>query len=184
MSLSSLGRQRLRPRAMTDSLHRFADIHSHSRCGKDIITNLELLQLPSCADAFYSAGIHPWQAAEADEKVWQWLQQVLAHPQTVAMGECGYDKLRGTGNQLEVFEKQLELAADKPVILHWVGAYDKLLQLRRKYPQQQWILHGFRGKQALARQLLSAGIDLSFGLRYNPDSFAITPTDRRFRETD
>ena len=37
---------------------------------------------------------------------------------------------------------------------------------------------------ALARQLLDAGFDLSFGLRYNKESFDITPTERRYRETD
>ena len=42
----------------------------------------------------------------------------------------------------------------------------------------------FAGGPALARQLLDAGFDLSFGLRYNKESFDITPTERRYRETD
>ena len=40
------------------------------------------------------------------------------------------------------------------------------------------------GGPALARQLLDAGIDLSFGRRYNPASLALTPPDRRHFETD
>ena len=55
---------------------------------------------------------------------------------------------------------------------------------RRGIVLPPWIVHGFRGGPALARQLLDAGFDLSFGLRYNKESFDITPTERRYRETD
>ena len=36
----------------------------------------------------------------------------------------------------------------------------------------------------LPRQLLDAGIDLSFGAQYNPESYNLTPPERRHRESD
>ena len=51
-------------------------------------------------------------------------------------------------------------------------------------PSQKWIVHGFRGKPQLAGQLLKAGIDLSFGEKFNPESIQITPIERLFIETD
>ena len=62
---------------------------------------------------------------------------------------------------------------------------DRLLALRRRLrPQVRWTVHGFRGKPALALQLLQTGMDLSFGGRYCAESYALTPPDRRHRETD
>jgi len=73
----------------------------------------------------------------------------------------------------------------RPMTLHVVRAFDVMLALRKRLrPRQRWTVHGFRGKPALARQLLDAGFDLSFGLHHNPDSLAITPPDRRHFETD
>ena len=69
--------------------------------------------------------------------------------------------------------------------LHIVRAFDVILQARKILrPLQVWTIHGFRGKPALAQQLLDAGFDLSFGTRYNEVSYDITPPERRHRETD
>ena len=36
----------------------------------------------------------------------------------------------------------------------------------------------------MAQQLLEAGLDLSFGLRFNAAAYDLTPAERRWRETD
>ena len=72
-----------------------------------------------------------------------------------------------------------------PMTLHVVRAFDLILQARKTLrPQQVWTIHGFRGKPALAQQLLKAGFDLSFGQHYNERAFALTPPDHRHLETD
>ena len=141
--------------------------------------------------ALYSAGIHPWWTGKADEvaKMMEHLPQLLQHPQVVALGECGLDALRGAPLDVQenIFRQQIALAETygKPVTLHIVRTYDRILRLHKTLrPTTQWTVHGFRGKPALARQLLDAGLDLSFGVRRNEEAYALTPPERRHDETD
>lgn len=142
--------------------------------------------------AMYAAGIHPWWTAADDfdlEAHLAGLRRLLPLPEVVQLGECGFDRLRGATieQQCRVFEAQVELseAFGVPMTLHCVRAYDVLLaELRRLRPAQRWTVHGFRGKPALARQLLDAGLDLSFGPLRNEESYALTPPERRHDETD
>ena len=117
------------------------------------------------------------------------LPRLLVHPQIVALGECGLDALRGA--PLDVQERllmqQLEWAEEHalPVTLHIVKAFDRLLHISKAFRHTStWTVHGFRGKPALAEQLLNAGLDLSFGTKRNEQSFALTPPSRRHEETD
>lgn len=139
----------------------------------------------------YSAGIHPWWTVEADDVVLMLknLPLLLSRPEVVAVGECGFDALRGASleEQERVFKAQVAMAEQRqlPVTLHVVRAYDRLLRMVKQLrPTTQWTVHGFRGKPQLARQLLSVGVDLSFGKRYNAESYALCPPHRRHRETD
>lgn len=141
--------------------------------------------------ALYTAGIHPWWTADAPRtrRMLEALPRLLQHPQVVAVGECGLDALRGAAMdvQEDVFRRQIVWAEELhlPVTLHVVRAFDRLLRLKKELrPATQWTVHGFRGRPALARQLLAAGIDLSFGEKYDPASWAATPAARRHRETD
>lgn len=204
-----MGGERVRPRAVIQRYPGFnpnkathketMDFHTHNLlapAGKAII-NLpeEALRFPAAfalrEGALYSAGVHPWwtdsQArAEADLKgVRQW----LSHPQVVAIGECGIDRMQGGEPDVQemVLRKQLAWAEEArlPVTLHIVRAFDMLLRLHKELrPRVKWTVHGFRGKPALAKQLLDAGLDLSFGLHYNENSFRLTPPERRLHETD
>ena len=171
------------------------DFHTHrldAPAGEAIIClPAEVLRRPEAFEpregALYAAGVHPWATAdEADARV---QLRLLAHPQVLMLGECGLDRLRGGAEafQIEIFEAQIALAEHLrlPVTLHVVRAWDALLRLHRSLrPTTQWTVHGFRGKPALARQLLDAGIDLSFGAQYNPESYSLTPPERRHRESD
>lgn len=139
----------------------------------------------------YSAGIHPWWTADEAlaAAAFRGLERLLPHPQVVALGECGIDRLRGgeLARQIVWLGRQVELAERYrlPVTLHCVRAFDVLLALRKRWrPTTRWTVHGFRGRPALARQLLDAGLDLSFGRLRNAESFALTPPERRHCETD
>lgn len=73
----------------------------------------------------------------------------------------------------------------KPLILHIVKSFPEIIALRKQWkPTQPWIIHGFRGKPQLARELLAHGFHLSYGKKYNPSSLAITHASRLLRETD
>ena len=123
--------------------------------------------------ALYSVGIHPWWTSEDTEtinKLWKIVTHFARKPQVVAIGECGLDRLHGGDmkRQSEIFLRHILL----------LGAKKEL------HPEMKWTVHAFRGRPALARQLLHAGFDLSFGAKHNPESFRLTPPERRHVETD
>lgn len=171
------------------------DINIHTHAGpprSGVIVNVDpvtTLTLPD-GDGSLSVGIHPWNAAFANDDVWRRMETFLDDPRVVAVGECGLDRAKGPSVadvQLPVFEQQATMAArrDMPLIIHCVRATDMLLGVRKKlHPENQWIYHGFRGKPTQAQQLLAAGIDLSYGLRYDDESRRLTPPTRRYAETD
>lgn len=139
----------------------------------------------------YSAGLHPWLTGTPllARQVLDSLPAWLAHPQVVAVGECGLDALRGADMEVQTgfLTEQLKMAdeTELPVVLHVVRAFDRLLHLRKTMrPRVKWTIHGFRGKPALAQQLLDAGFDLSFGIKHNAAAYALTPPERRWHETD
>lgn len=154
-------------------------------------------QFLPASGGLYAAGIHPWWTMEPDfdlARHLEGLQQLAIHPQVVQIGECGLDLCVTTADreasmalQLEVFHAQIALSEQvgKPMTLHIVRAYDRLLALHKTLaPQQKWTVHGFRGKPALARQLLAAGMDLSFGPKRNDEAYRLVPPERRRDETD
>ena len=166
-----------------------SDIHTHDLSATDAVISLPRLAEPTRADALYSVGVHPWWADDPWETL-RWVERLAAHPQVALIGECGLDTRRGAlplAGQLALLERQVEISerVGKPLILHIVGAWSELLALRRHLrPVQPWIVHGFRGKPALARQLLAAGLHISLGPRHNPLTAAVIPPDRLHRESD
>ena len=176
-------------------LSSISDIHTHrlpAEAGTAIVNlpmeALESGQFEFKEGQFYSAGIHPLYEGEW-EQAWINLQNLAEHPQIVAVGECGLDKRAHSplGRQMQFLDWQMALAdqLQKPLIIHCVKAWDELLMIHRQAATPNvHIIHGFRGKPELAAQLLSAGLYLSFGKRYNGASFELCPPDRRFRETD
>lgn len=177
----------------------YIDIHCHRRTveTQPAIVSLDPADVnPSLlAGGYYSLGIHPWHLDGRDWQAATTKIAALAHdPQLLAIGECGLDKAIATplALQLDVFSRQIELSEQlgKPLTVHCARAFGELLQLKKAYsPAQPWIIHGFSGKPALARQLLQHGCYLSFGqalidkqaLR---DSLLATPSERLFLETD
>jgi len=173
------------------------DFHTHDMAAQagTAILNLTREQLlrpetfRPAANGLYSAGIHPWWTDADTAPLLAGLEKLLPHPSVVAVGECGFDRLRGgsLSRQLAVFEKQISLAGkySLPVTIHCVRAFDLLLKCAKQLrPATRWTVHGFRGRPALARQLLDAGFDLSFGPHFNPASLRLVPPSRRRFETD
>lgn len=122
--------------------------------------------------AYYSVGVHPWHP---DKNLMPKVRKYAALPSVVAIGETGLDKItadtpEGFMLQQELFLEHIHLSETigKPLIIHCVKAWDELLHIRKiTQPSAPWIIHGFRGKEALAVQLLNTGLYLSFGSFYN-----------------
>jgi len=178
---------------MIRPLDKYSDIHSHDRsCELSGETVVNIIpgdtMLPG---GTYSVGIHPWESGRSISlSELKSLVAAACDGRVVAIGECGFDRLRGGSAEAQaaLFDFQARLAArvGKPLIIHAVRSYDKVLEAARRHcpVPGMWIIHGFRGKPEAARQLLRAGLSLSLGERYNSASAEIIPPERLYRESD
>lgn len=171
------------------------DIHTHRlpQMPGSAIVNRYPDTLVMEAGVWYSVGIHPWLVGSGITPAIRHGMDILpvlaGHPQVLAMGEAGLDKLADApmSVQMEVFEYQARLSEElgKPLIIHLVKAADELLKLKQRIqPANPWIIHGFRGKAVLAEEYLRHGLYLSFGERYQEEALRVTPACRLFLETD
>jgi len=179
----------------------YIDIHDHGGSSSDNCFAVENLmahedRIPDLMPGItYSYGIHPWylNSENYDEQI-ERVIKYADHPNVVAVGEAGFDRLRGPSPALQrkAFEEQAEIAGQmsKPLFIHCVRAWDELLrENKRLKPDKPWIVHGFRGKVELAMQLLSRGMYISFWFDFilRPESSSLVrnlPVDRIFLETD
>lgn len=137
---------------------------------------------------FFSCGIHPWYS-ENVEKQLDALSGLALQKRVVAIGEIGYDKMKGKelNVQQHIFELQAEIAesVEKPVVIHCVKAWDWLLMSKKRIePKQPWVIHGYRGNYQLAEQLLSKGFYFSLGYHFNEAVVHKIPENRLLLETD
>jgi len=179
----------------------FINIHDHGAQPKDGVFTIENIMVhennyPVEIDGIaYSCGVHPWSVEEgnADELINK-VSQYATLPNVIALGEAGYDKIRGAEPpvQEKVFERQVEISEEirKPLFIHCVKAWDELLRSHKNMrPEMKWIIHGFRGKPELAKQLLDKGFYLSPWVEWairpvSTETLKTIPVDRLFLETD
>ena len=168
----------------------YFDIHTHQSSANPntaSIVSSDIRQPVTIDSGYYCVGIHPWYACTADFFIVETLAQ---HPNVVAIGETGLDKLVSTPlkQQEEMFISHIELAEKfrKPLIIHCVKAWSELIAIHQRFSSDiTWIIHGFRGKGELARQLLRFGFYLSFGPHFNPYALhAAWEAHRLYVETD
>ncbi|RIW18147.1 Mg-dependent DNase [Algoriphagus lacus] len=170
------------------------DIHTHRRgTEKAIFNSLDFSDIP---DQHFSAGLHPWFLDENWEGKLHQIRSVSQQsPALLAIGECGFDRLRGPNNSLQkaAFRGQADLAKELeiPLILHCVRGFDLLLEyLKAEKNPPAIIWHGWNLKPELATQLLQYPVFFSFGkhLQKKESNAAgwlnLCPRDRIFLETD
>ena len=179
----------------------YIDMHTHGGKPSEGMFIIECLmaheeKIPDdTAGIAYTFGVHPWFLNDTNYR--QQLQVVensINHSNVVAIGEAGFDKLKGPSLELQtrVFEEQVIMAENcrKPVIIHCVKAWDELLAVRKRLkPTTPWMIHGFRGSSNLADQLSSKGLHLSYWFDWvlRPESsafFSKLSHERIFLETD
>lgn len=167
------------------------DIHTHvlpNEPGSALVC-IGCGPLPPAQDHFFSAGLHPWDVTGNDEEKFRQLEELIANPCVLAVGECGFDTLKGPSHQLQeqAFIRQAQLSEHlkKPMILHVVRDFDSVIRLHKTLkPTQSWLIHGFRGNPTQMNQLHAQGILVSFGINSNPESLKAIPSNRLFLETD
>jgi TatD DNase family protein len=179
----------------------YIDIHVHSGTPASGIFILESLmaheeKLPEdLSGVAHTYGIHPWFLNEDNHKqLIISVENSVNHPNMIAIGEAGFDRLRGPSIELQriAFEEQIAISEEtrKPVVIHCVRAWDELFAVHKRLkPEMPWLIHGFRGNVELATQLLSKGMYLSFWFDFvlrmeSSDLLKSLPPNRIFLETD
>jgi TatD DNase family protein len=125
-----------------------------------------------------SAGVHPHEAASANDRTIPELRDRARHPTIVAIGEIGLDyhyDFAPRDVQRRVFAAQLELAAELglPVIIHTREAWDDTFAVLADHwlgpvpasglKSPTGIMHCFSGGPSEARRSEEMGFYLAFG---------------------
>ena len=179
----------------------YIDIHTHDASPVKGVFSVEVLMAhkerepENIPGILFTCGIHPWHLDESSHnRLIASVIKLTAHPSVIAVGETGFDKIKGPSLDLQrkTFEEQVIIAEElnKPVIIHCVRAWDELLREHKKFnPRMPWLVHGVRGKPDLAMQLISKGMYISFWFDFilKPESSQLVkslPVERIFLETD
>ena len=106
---------------------------------------------------YATAGVHPHHAVEYTDECDAEMRALHAHPEVVAVGECGLDYFRDFSPrpaQRRAFERQLQLAADlaaagtpKPLFLHQRDAHADFMAVMRQFDSRlgRAVVHCFTG---------------------------------------
>jgi len=142
---------------------------------------------------FPAFGIHPWYINSISDNWFDVLHNILIQNHKYMVGEIGLDKYKPDMDvQIDVFTKQLHLAFElnRPVFLHCVGAWDKILHIFKEYKQslpQILIAHAFSGSEEILKVLVEEyGMYISFNNVDDKNHGLIKeiPLDRLLVETD
>lgn len=123
--------------------------------------------------AYAAVALHPTHAADLDDAVKTELEQMLADPRVVAVGETGLDyywpgrseSAADPAVQAEAFRWHIDLAKriDKPLMIHNREADRDLLDiLAAEGAPDTVIMHCFSGDLNVARECIDRGYLLSF----------------------
>ena len=103
---------------------------------------------------FATAGVHPHHAVEYTDECDAELRALHAHPEMVAVGECGLDYFRDFSPrpaQRRAFERQLQIAVDtgKPLFLHQRDAHDDFMAVMKNFDGKLGaaVVHCFTGSR-------------------------------------
>lgn len=106
---------------------------------------------------FSTAGVHPHHASEYTAECDVEMRALHAHPEVVAVGECGLDYFRDFSPrpmQRKAFEQQLQIALDfavdgiaKPLFLHQRDAHADFMAMMRNFEGKLGpaVVHCFTG---------------------------------------
>ena len=167
--------------------------------GTDVATSRAAVALAAREpDIWAAVGIHPHEAASADDTALAEIERLASGVKVVAIGETGLDFFRDLAPrdaQERAFRAQLALArrAGKPVLIHCRDAHEETLALlaAEDVRDRGGIMHCFSGDLAIARRCLDLGLLISLAgpVTYPkpgalPEVARMIPSDRLVVETD
>lgn len=173
---------------------RAAGVERMITVGCDLATSRTAIDIARAHDDVWAtAGLHPHDASQGIDGV----EELLADPVVVAVGECGLDYHYDNSPrevQREVFAAQVALAHrhDLALVVHSRDAWeDTFAILRSEGVPDRTVLHCFTGGPDEARRCLDLGAHLSFsgivtfaGAPEVREAAALCPDDRLLVETD
>ncbi len=179
-------------------LPKYIDFHKHKPTNNSDIFEIISVHFDdnfALKQNYFTIGKHPWWTKNKltlNEK--QAFLQLVKSDYCLGIGEIGLDKLKGETIeiQLQIFTELLQIASEveKPVIIHCVKAFDKLIQVKKEFLNvRKWCVHGFSRHWELATQLIKNGFYLSVVATENitpkyVELIKNIPSDRLFLETD
>jgi TatD DNase family protein len=156
--------------------------------------SLELAE--SFRGVFATAGMHPNESLGFDREASAEIEQLLASPLIVAVGETGLDYYRDRAPadvQQRAFRSHIALAREtnRPLVVHVREAWEDALRILGDERAERVVLHCFTGDAETAREAGSRGYFVSFagnltypkaeGMR---EAAAVLAEDRLLLETD
>ena len=161
-------------------------------CTNDESQWQNLLNIIKQDNCVYGAfGVHPWFVSDVQNGFESRLYDLLKTNDSFMVGEIGLDKYKpDMEKQLKVFRKQFDIAVrlNRPVFLHCVGAWDKILNILKQYKKEKMpiiIAHDFHGSEEILKTLLANyNVMFSFNKIYKPLFIKCIPTERLLVETD
>ncbi len=167
------------------------DSHTHHNDAAQAVISVDPADFTPRPGLLYSVGLHPWTSGTGNAERLQLLEHCATHSQVVAIGETGLDSLRGAplDVQQQLMQAHIAIAAatGKPLVVHCVRTSQQVLRLWRdsgSTVRTHWMIHGFRGNERVLRQLIEAGMWVSYGCKFNAASLQATPPRRLLIETD
>jgi TatD DNase family protein len=156
--------------------------------------SLELAE--SFRGVFATAGVHPHTASEFDHAAGSAVEELLAHPLIVGVGETGLDYYRTLSppeDQQRAFRAHIAMAREcgKPLVVHVRDAWDDALRILAEEQAERVVLHCFSGSAEIGAEAARRGYFISFAGNVTypnagplQEAAASAPGDRLVVETD
>jgi TatD DNase family protein len=118
-------------------------------------------------EVFATSGMHPHTASALDDDARSAIEELLAHPRVVGVGETGLDYYRMHSpreDQVASFRWHVRLSneAARPVVVHVREAWDDVLAVLGEERAERVVIHCFSGDADQARECSARGYTLSF----------------------
>ena len=145
-------------------------------------------------DGLCTVGLHPNDVDDDWRDAFDIVEELAGDDIVVGVGVCGLDRSCEAPwlLQVDAFSTLADLSerVSKPFLVRCSKAHDELLHMHKNTdPVQPWIVTEFVKGQELARQMLDAGMHLSFGAAVMKDTptlievVKLCPNDRLHLET-
>ena len=145
---------------------------------------------------FATAGMHPHTASAMDRAAGNAIEELLANPHTIAVGETGLDFFRMLSpreDQESNLRSHIALSRESglPLVVHVRDAWPEVLRVLDEGSAERVVIHCFSGDAQTVRECAARGYFLSFAANITypknahlREAAAAAPLDRLLVETD